>query len=201
MNHELELSRKSKKFLDDLRVYLVTSRKNLNDVDEIVKGLENHLFEAEQNGKPIERIVGRSPGEYMKMVSGELTTDNKSWFKYTCLVIFGSLTFTILPDIIVMDLHLSYTVLEIVNRVVISTLFILFAFVYMRYTAIPGRSVTKRAMLLLGMMLVYSVISFGVIYLNASIDSPIIHFGAVGTIMVALVMITFFIGLGFWAVK
>ncbi|WP_039044256.1 hypothetical protein [Sporosarcina sp. ZBG7A] len=201
MNSELELSRKSKRFLEDLRVYLITSRKSLDDVNEIINGLENHLYEAERNGKPIERIVGRSPGEYMEMVSGELTTDNKNWFKYICLIIFGSLSFMIFPDIIIMGLNLSYTILEIVSRIVISVMFILFAFVYIKYTAIPGHSVTGRVILLLGMTLLFSAISFIMIYLNGNIDSPIIHFGTVGTMIVAVVMIIFLIGLVVWAAK
>lgn len=201
MNSELELSRKSKKFLEDLRVYLITSRKSLSDVNEILYDLENHLHEAEWNGKPIERIVGRSPREYMEMVSGELATDNKNWFNYICLIIFGSLSFMVFFDIIITGLNLSYTVLEIVGRIVISTMFILLAFVYIKYTAVPGHSVTKRIILLLGMALLFSAISFGMIYLNRIIDSPIIHFGTIGTMIIAVVMIIFLIGLVVWAAK
>lgn len=199
MNSQLELSRKSQRFLDDLRTYLFTNRKSLSDVDEIINDLENHLYEAERNGKPIEKVVGKSPKEYMKMVSGELATDNKNWFKYICLIIFGSFSFMIFPDI--MSLNLSFTVLEIGSHIVISTMFILLAFSYFKYNAIKDKPIANRVILQLGMVLLLSAISFSIIYLNKYIDSPIIHFGPIGSLLVAVIMGLFLIGLVIWASK
>lgn len=199
MNSKLDLSRKSQRFLDDLRTYLFTNRKNLADVDEIINDLENHLYEAERNGKPIEKVVGRSPREYMEMVYGELATDNKNWFKYICLIVFGSFSFMIFPDI--MSLNLSFSVLEIGSHIVISTMFILLAFAYFKYNAIKDNPISKRVILQLGMVLLLSVISFSIIYLNKYIDSPIIHFSPIGSLLVAVIMGLFLIGLVKWASK
>ncbi|WOV83069.1 hypothetical protein PGH26_08975 [Sporosarcina jeotgali] len=199
MSSEFALSRKSKKFLEDLRVYLITSKKSLDDVNDIVNDLEDHLYEAEQNGKTIEKIVGSSPKEYMEMVSGELTTDNKSWFKYICLIIFGSFTFMLFPDILTLDL--SYSVLDIVSHIVISSMFLLFAFAYLKCTIIKKYMPVKRAILFLGLVILISAISFGIVYLNQNISSPIINFGTLGSIIIAVIMTVFLAGLVFWAAK
>ncbi|MDI3412093.1 MULTISPECIES: hypothetical protein [Bacillus] len=86
MNNELKLSDKSKLFLENLRLYLFSSGKNLDEIEEIVEELEVHLTEAEKSGKPIEKIIGKSPKEYMEMVSNEMVIDYRTWIKYICLI-------------------------------------------------------------------------------------------------------------------
>ncbi len=197
MKNELSLSRKSQKFIEDMRLYLHSSKKNLDEVEEITNDLKEHLYEAEQDGKPIEKVVGRSPKEYMKMVSSEMDTDNKNWFKYVCLIIFGSFLFTTFPDLI--NLNLSYSVIEIIGHIVFSIIFIFLAFVGLRYMI--NQPVMKQAVVLLGIMLLLSALFFGFIYLNNIITSPIINFGTIGSLIVAVFTILFFIGLIFWATK
>lgn len=197
MKNELSLSRKSQKFIEDIRLYLHSSKKNLDEVEEITNDLKEHLYEAEQDGKPIEKVVGRSPKEYMKMVSSEMDTDNKNWFKYVCLIIFGSFLFTTFPDLI--NLNLSYSVIEIIGHIVFSIIFIFLAFVGLRYMI--NQPVMKQAVVLLGIMLLLSALFFGFIYLNNIITSPIINFGTIGSLIVAVFTILFFIGLIFWATK
>lgn len=197
MKNELSLSRKSQKFIEDMRLYLHSSKKNLDEVEEITNDLKEHLYEAEQDGKPIEKVVGRSPKEYMKMVSSEMDTDNKNWFKYVCLIIFGSFLFTTFPDLI--NLNLSYSVIAIIGHIVFSIIFIFLAFVGLRYMI--NQPVMKQAVVLLGIMLLLSALFFGFIYLNNIITSPIINFGTIGSLIVAVFTILFFIGLIFWATK
>ncbi|MEI3597806.1 MULTISPECIES: HAAS domain-containing protein [unclassified Oceanobacillus] len=155
------------------------------------------ILEAERNGKPIEKVVGNSPKEYMKMLSREMDTDNKNWFKYICIIIFGSFSFRLFPDL--MDLNLSCSVLEIVGHIIFGIVFILFAFAGFRY--ITNQSARKQAVVLAGMVLLLSALSFDLIYLNKVIASPIIHFGTIGSLIVAVFIILFFIVLVFWATK
>lgn len=197
MENKLELSRKSQRFIENLRVYLSSNRKNLDEIEEITNDLKIHLFEAERNGKPIEKVVGNSPQEYMKMISREMDTDNKNWFKYICIIIFGSFSFRIFPDL--MDLNLSYSVLEIVGHIIFGIVFILFTFAGFRY--ITNQSARKQTVVLVGMVLLLSALSFGFIYLNKVIASPIIHFGTLGSLIIGAFIILFFIGLIFWATK
>ena len=89
MKNELQFSKKSQEFTENLRLYLFSSGKNPDEIEDIVNQLEDHLFEAEKKGKPIEKIIGKSPKEYMKMVSNEMAIDYQTWFTYICFFVFG----------------------------------------------------------------------------------------------------------------
>lgn len=197
MKNEVGFSRKSQKFIKDMRLYLHSSKKNLDEIEEITNDLKNHLYEAEQDGKPIEKVVGSSPREYMKMVSSEMDTDNKDWFKYICLIIFGSFLFTTFPDLI--NLNLSYSLIEIIGHIVFTTIFVFLAFLGLRYMV--NQSVIKQAVILIGILLLLSALFFGFIYINSVVTSPIINFGTIGSLIIAVFTILFFIGLVFWATK
>src|SRR5690625_4310577 len=99
MKNEFQLSKKSQELLGNLRVYLLSTGKNSDEIDEIKTELETHLIEAEQKGKPIEKIIGKSSKDYMEAVSNEMDIDYRTWMKYIVLIIFGSFTFTIYPDL------------------------------------------------------------------------------------------------------
>ncbi len=74
---EEKLSMKSTKFLEDLKIYLFSSGKKNEEIDDIIRDLADHLYEAESNGKSIEQIIGSSPKEYMQSLSAEMKTDYK----------------------------------------------------------------------------------------------------------------------------
>ncbi|MFD9625270.1 hypothetical protein [Peribacillus muralis] len=65
------LSNESQLFLENLRLYLFSSGKKTEEVEDIMEELAAHLFEAERNDKSVEHIIGRSPKEYMKLLSDE----------------------------------------------------------------------------------------------------------------------------------
>lgn len=48
LNNELEISEKSEEFLENLHVYLISSGKQWDEVEDIVTELEAHLAEAEK---------------------------------------------------------------------------------------------------------------------------------------------------------
>src|SRR5690625_6067575 len=79
LTNELKLSNKSKEFLDNLRIYLFSSGKKSDEIDDIVEELEIHLHEAERNGKPIEKVIGKTPEAYMEMISDEMMIDYRTW--------------------------------------------------------------------------------------------------------------------------
>lgn len=122
MKNELQLSKKSQEFIENLNLYLFSSGKNPDEIEDIVSELEVHLFEAEKKGKPIEKIIGKSPKEYMKMVSDEMVIDYRTWFKYICFIVFGSFSFSIFIDL--WEGNLSYSILEIIGHIVIGAIFI-----------------------------------------------------------------------------
>ncbi|WP_371925987.1 HAAS domain-containing protein [Halobacillus sp. A5] len=192
-----QLSSKSQKFLEDLRVYLFSSGKNSEEIDEITEELEVHLSEAEKNGKPIEKIVGKSPKEYMKMISNEMVNDYRTWFTYICLIVFGSFAITIFPDL--MGGSLSYSVLEIIGHLVIAALFIASVFTGFKYLAAHRTSFKKQVVLLGGIATLPIVLFVGLIYLNQVIDTPALHFGQTGSLIIGILASLIIIGVSIWA--
>ena len=53
---QMELSDKSRKFIDDLRLYLFSSGKNDQEIKEITEELEDHLHEAESMVNPLNKL-------------------------------------------------------------------------------------------------------------------------------------------------
>ena len=68
----MELSKKSRDFLDDLSVYLMSSGKSETEVKDIVSELEDHLLEAEQAGKDVDDVIGQSPKSYMQYIGRDI---------------------------------------------------------------------------------------------------------------------------------
>ena len=195
--NELKLSNKSKSFLEDLRLYLFSSGKNSEEIEEIVEELEVHLSEAEKNGKSIDKIIGKSPKEYMEMVSQEMIIDYRTWIKYICLIVFGSFSFTIFPDL--MEGNLSYSVMEIVGHIVIGAIFIASIFTGFKYISTTNQSVKIQGLILLTIVLLPIALFVGLIYLNRAFDTPIIHFGNTASLIIGVIAALFIIGISFWA--
>ncbi|MCY8088759.1 hypothetical protein MOB87_14080 [Bacillus sonorensis] len=197
MNNELKLSDKSKLFLENLRLYLFSSGKNLDEIEEIVEELEVHLTEAEKSGKSIEKIIGKSPKEYMEMVSNEMVIDYRTWIKYICLIFFGSFSFTIFTDLL--KGNLSYSVLEIVGHIMIGVIFIASIFTGFKYISTTNQSIKKQGLILMTIVILPIVLFVGLIYLNRAIDTPIIHFGNTASMIIGVITALFIIGMSFWA--
>lgn len=197
MYAETELSAKSRKFLEDLRVYLFSSGKHSDEIDEIVEELEVHLMEAEQKGKPVEKIVGHSPKAYMEQLSDEMPADFKSWFKYIVIIIFGSFSFTLANDL--MEGPLSYSLLELAGHVVIGGIFIVGTLTAFKYISGNQLSKWKEIGVLSVLTLVPIGFFVGLIYFNRAVETPVIHFGVAGTILTAMAIVVFIVGISWWA--
>lgn len=195
--NELKLSNESKAFLENLRLYLFSSGKNSDEIEEVVEELKVHLLEAEKNGKPINKIIGKSPKEYMEMVSKEMSIDFRSWIQYICLIIFGSFSFTIFPDLL--EGNLSYSVLEIVGYIVIGTIFIISIFGGFKYISTTNQPSKIQGIILFIIMLLPLFLFIGLIYLNHTIHTPIIHFGNTASVIIGVITALFIIGMSIWS--
>jgi len=193
----IKLSEKSRKFLEDLRVYLFSSGKKESEIDDIVEELEVHLIEAEEKGKPVEKIIGRSPKEYMEQLSDEIPADYKTWFQYIVIILFGGFSFTIGYDL--MEGTLSYSLLELIGHVVIGVIFIAGVLAAFKYIAGNQLSKWKELTVLFALVLTPTGMYVGLIYLNRAVETPVIHFGITGTIITAIVTAVFIVAVSWWA--
>jgi uncharacterized membrane-anchored protein len=194
---EYQLSKKSEKFIDDLKLYLFSSGKNDQEIKDITEELEVHLYEAEQNGKSIEQIVGASPKEYMMSISSEMKNDYRAWAKYVPLIILGAMSFSILGDLI--KGPLSYSLLKIIGTIFNSILFlggVMFAF---RYVARNQVSRMKEFLIFM-LPIVISMLFIGAILIVDSIyQTPVIEFGLVGSYLIGFIFLLFIIVFSVWA--
>lgn len=194
---EQKLTKESEKFLEDLRIYLFSSGKKSHEIDEITEELEVHLLEAEQKGKPINKIVGNSPKEYMEMIAKEMTIDYSTWIKYICLIIMGSFSLTVFPDLL--EGNLSYTVLEIVGQVVIGGIFIASVFSGFKYLSTTTHSNLVQGLVLVCITTLPMILFVGLIFLNKSIVTPTIHLGTTASLIVGVAAALLLIGMSIWA--
>jgi len=87
------LSNKSERFIENLRLYLMSSGKKEKEINELVDELRNHLIESEKHGKNIEDIIDCTPAEYMASLKGEMKTDYKSLLKNLPIFFLGVIAY------------------------------------------------------------------------------------------------------------
>ncbi|WP_404451004.1 hypothetical protein LG329_11730 [Virgibacillus necropolis] len=196
-NCEIILSKESRKFLDDLRLYLLSSGKKSGEVEEIVHELKVHLMESEKEGKPIEKIIGRTPKEYMEQLSDEMPNDYLSWIKYLPIIALGAFSFIIIGDAIRGEL--VYSMLQLVGYPVISLLFIFVLMYVFKYTAGNSLSKVKEIFIFLCIGMLPIALFVGLIVLDRTIDTPLVHLGSTGSIIVTSLAIITMILLSVWS--
>ncbi|XXM72686.1 DUF1129 family protein [Lysinibacillus sphaericus] len=82
------LSKQSEQFLIELRMHLISKGKNDNEINEITEELEDHLLQAEAEGKDVTHIVGESPKQYMKSIGESMKTDYRQLVGVVPMFIF-----------------------------------------------------------------------------------------------------------------
>ena len=94
---------------------------------------------------------------------------------------------------------LSYSILEIAGHIVIGLLFITAIFIGFKYLSTTNQSKIKLGLMLLPIGVLPIALFLGLIYLNKAVDSPIIHFGLTGSLIIGVIAGLFLIGLSYWA--
>ncbi|MCG3417682.1 HAAS domain-containing protein [Oceanobacillus jordanicus] len=194
---EVILSKRSQTFIEDLRVYLFSSGKKEEEIEEIVTELEDHLIEAEKRGKSTEDIIGKSPKTYMQQLSNEMKIDYKTWMKYFVIIIAGVFSISIIGDIL--NGPISYSLLEIGGSLVISLLFIMLTFWV--FKLVSSRSLTYgiQGLLFFLLAIVPLGLFIGLEFATRSITTPVVEFGLIGTWIAGGLTVVFLISISIWA--
>ncbi|MGX1191867.1 HAAS domain-containing protein [Metabacillus sp. SLBN-84] len=192
-----QLSMKSNRFLDDLRIYLFSSGKKEEEIKAIVEELRDHLVEAESDGKSIEAIVGRSPKEYMEQLNAEMSFDLAAWTKLIPLIAAGGLSYLGAGDL--MEGPLQYSLWFIIGSLLSTLLFLGSVFWTFRFTA--SRQVSRmKEMLIFLLPITLSMLFIGGTMLgDAFIETPVIHLGNTGSAIVGVLLGVFLTGFSIWA--
>jgi uncharacterized membrane-anchored protein len=186
---QFELSDKSRKFIDDLKLYLFSSGKNDQEIKEIAEELEDHLYEAERNGKSIDQIVGASPKEYMVSISNEMKIDYRAWAKYIPLIFIGAMSFSVFGDLL--QGTLSYSILAILGTILHCSIFIAGLAIAFRFIASHQVSKVKEFFILLLPIFISMLFIGGVIVADSIYPTPVFHFGILGSSLIGLFFLAF----------
>ncbi|PQD97136.1 hypothetical protein CYL18_04485 [Pradoshia eiseniae] len=193
---EEKLSAKSTRFVEDLRVYLFSSGKKNEEIDDIIRELEDHLYEAESKGKSIEKIIGSSPKDYMLSLSDEMKTDYKGWAKYIPLLIVGPMSYLVFKDLL--SGTLSYGILTIIGSIIFSILFFAGVMAALRYTASRQVSRKKEFFIFLLPAVLCMLFISGILLIDLLYPSPIIHFGVLGSSLIGILFLITIIIFSIW---
>lgn len=136
----MTLSKESQTFLDNLRIYLFSSNKKEEEVIELIEELEDHLIEAEQHGKSVEHIIGKSPKAYMKEIEVEVETDYRFWFLFVPLIMLNAFAYLIMNKALEDDR--SYSMLSLIGNPIVFLVAILLLFGLFRF--ITANKVSKK---------------------------------------------------------
>lgn len=194
----MKVSKESQQFLDNLRVYLLSSGKNEQEINEIVEELKDHLHEAEKHGKDVEDIIGQSPKEYMNQVADEMPFDLTGVLKYIPIIFLGAFSFILIDDAI--RGTMEYSLLELIGYplILFINLFIMFRIAF-RYLATSSLSETKQWLFLSLVGMIPASLFIVIYYVDRFFETPSIEFGTVGVIIAVAVSISVFIGVALWS--
>lgn len=191
------LSKESQTFLENLRIYLFSSGKHEDEINNIVNELEDHLIEAEKSGTPIERIVGDSPKAYMESLSKEMNVDVRGWMKYVAIILIGVLSMEVIPD--VLRGNLSYSLYFILSNTMIMLLFLIAMAYCFRYLATHTVSFFKQLVLLLTLSIIHLLLFIAVLFTDDLITSPIFVFNTFASVIIGVFALLFLFLLSIWA--
>ncbi|WP_377890724.1 DUF1129 family protein [Alkalihalobacillus sp. R86527] len=190
------LSSHSQEFLANLRLYLMSSGKNEEEIESIISELNDHLLQAEKAGKDVSDIIGKSPKEYMKQLSKEMPFDRKDMLKYSLMVMMGAIAFLMLGDVIRGGIEAS--LLQLISYPVIIISYIgLISLTFRRLATSSGNKTLMWT--LLGLVgAVPTVLILGMLLLDDVVMTPTVTFNPTWNIISAVVAVLLIIGLSIW---
>ncbi|TKC17106.1 HAAS domain-containing protein [Robertmurraya kyonggiensis] len=193
----MKISKDSREFLENLRLYLFSSGKNGKEIEEIIGELEDHLFEAEKNGKNVEDIIGKTPKEYMEQIANEMSIDIKGLLKYIPIIVIGAFSYILLGDAIRGELE--YSVFEMVGYPFIFLFSLLLTSVLFKYVASNKISKIKEWFMFGVMGSTPLVLFIALIFLDRFYHTPAIQLGVVGKVIAIILPILVFVGIAIWS--
>jgi hypothetical protein len=185
------LSKESQTFLDNLRIYLFASNKKEDEVNELMEELEDHLYEAEQNGKNVEHIIGKSPKAYMKEIEAEVETDGRFWLIFVPLILLNAFAYLIMNKAIADER--DYSMLALIGNPLVFIVTILLLFGMYRFIAANKLSKKVTVMLYIVMGFAPTAMFTGILVADLFIETPMLTISPAMNIAVIIAACIIFI--------
>ncbi len=193
----MELSAESREFIENLRVYLFATGKSEKEIEEIVRELADHLYEAEKRGKSVQNVIGMSPKAYMEEIAREMRFDYKEWTKYGIMIILGFFAFILMNDI--SELRANYSWIQMIGYPLVGAL-IIFAMMKLFQFMAANRFPKMKEMMLLGSFSLFSIFLFvAVIILDKRYGEVVIEIQGFYAFLLFLIAAGIFVGLALWS--
>ncbi|WP_214755975.1 hypothetical protein [Exiguobacterium sp. s157] len=178
----MELLKKSRDFLDDLAVYLMSSGKSEDEVKEVVEELKDHLEEAERAGKGVDEVVGQSPKDYMQHLGSEMTFDVKGFVKIVAMIIPNVFAYIIIANFI--QGEMTFSTVQLIGFPLIAVLFLLAASQAFRHMSVRSKeSKFKNGATYITLAALPMTLFLGLMILDIFVETPTIVFGPTGQLV------------------
>ena len=171
------LSKEAEKFLTEFRLEMMAHGKKDEAIDDMEAELEDHLIQAEKDGKSLEDVTGGSAKEYIKNISGEMPRINNIQ-KYIALFIVYLAGILTVPNLISGDFDWTLSnLLYYVGIIVLGPVLIYYGFKYIlvNYASFKSEKIeVKGTVLIFVFSFLYMGLLVGSIFLVRSY--PIVTF-------------------------
>ncbi|WP_368906090.1 DUF1129 domain-containing protein [Bacillus wiedmannii] len=97
------LSSEARKFLLDMRLFLVAKGVKESDIENFIEDAELHLIEGESDGKSVEDIFGSSPKEYANELVKVMEKDRQETWKQIGFTVMNIVSFWIIASILIVN--------------------------------------------------------------------------------------------------
>lgn len=192
------LSAKSQDFLDNLRMYLFSSGKKSEEIEEVIEELQDHLHEAEQAGKSIDHIIGQSPKQYMKHLSQEMSTDYQGWTKLIPIFIIGVFAYFLLGDALHGTIH--YSLYHLIGFPIVCLFLLKVYLMTFKYLAKGKSSILKEFGVFYVVILLSVSLFVGLLLLDKNFGTPLIIVDSMlGRTLIGGLAACIFIGMALWS--
>ncbi|SMO45710.1 HAAS domain-containing protein [Melghirimyces algeriensis] len=192
----MSISKESREFIEDLRLYLISSGKNEKEIEEIAGELEDHLYEAEKDGKDINDIIGKTPREYMEQLANEMSFDFKGLLKFIPVTILGAISYILMGD--ALRGEMEYSLLDLIGYPFIFLFTLFLSATSFKYVASNEISKTKEWLIFWIVGSTPTVLFLAFIYWNENYDPVTYQVGTVGNVIAIVLSILIFIGISIW---
>src|SRR5690606_23771085 len=148
------LSKKSEAFIDNLRMYLMTSGKNEQEINDLLAELTDHLEEAEKQGRNIEDIIEGTPEQYMTSLKNEMKTDYKQIFKLLPIFFLGVIAYFLMGPAIRGEFELN--ILQVIGLPTSAAIGLL---IYVYFLQQAGKKQYSNKKFILGGMIASAIVT------------------------------------------
>ncbi|WP_156111508.1 hypothetical protein [Exiguobacterium sp. ZOR0005] len=162
--------------MDDLAVYLMSSGKSEEEVQDVVAELKDHLEEAERAGKSVDDVVGQSPKAYMQHLGHEMAFDGKGFFKIIAMLVPNVFAYIIIGNFI--QGEMTFSTAQLVGFPLVAVLFLLAAAQAFRNMSVRStESKIKTGATYIALAALPMTLFLGLMILDIFVETPTIVFG------------------------